>query len=58
MRTYLDRLRLEKGAIPALGAEGDLLVRRRGKAEPDRHPLAAALEMPSWLDPTTGGPRA
>ena len=30
-RTYLDRLRLEKGAIPALGAEGDLLVRWRGK---------------------------
>jgi hypothetical protein len=57
-RTYLDRLRLEKGAIPALGAEGDLLVRWRGKAEPDRHPLAAALASPSWLDPATGGPRA
>jgi hypothetical protein len=58
MRTYLDRLRLEKGAIPAFGAEGDLLVRWRGKPEPDRHALAAALEAPSWLDPSTGGPRA
>ena len=57
-RTYLDRLRLEKGAIPALSAEGDLLVRWRGKAEPDRHSLAAALARPSWLDPATGGPRA
>jgi hypothetical protein len=58
IRTYLDRLRLEKGAIPAIGAEGDLLVRWRGEAEPDRHALAAALAQPSWLDPNTGGPRA
>jgi hypothetical protein len=58
IRTYLDRLRLEKGAIPAIGAEGDLLVRWRGKAEPDRHALAAALAQPSWLNPRTGGPRA
>jgi hypothetical protein len=57
-RRYLDRLRLEKGAIPALGREGDLLVRWRGKAEPDRHRLADALAYPSWLDPATGGPRS
>src|SRR5262245_28580431 len=58
LRKYLDRLQLEKGAIPALSAEGDLLIRWRGKAEPDRHGLAAALARPSWLDPATGGPRA
>jgi hypothetical protein len=57
-RSYLDRLRLEKGASPALDAKGDLLVRWRGKAEPDRHRLAAALASPSWLDPATGGPWA
>jgi biotin/lipoate A/B protein ligase family protein len=57
-RQYLDRLQLEKGAIPSLSREGDLLVRWRGKAEPDRHALAAALAMPSWLDPATGGPRS
>ncbi|MFZ1102362.1 MAG: biotin/lipoate--protein ligase family protein [Hyphomicrobiaceae bacterium] len=57
-RTFLDRLRLEKGAIPALGPEGDLLVRWRGKGEPDRHALADALANPSWLDPSTGGPHA
>ena len=57
-RRYVDRLRLEKGAVPSLAREGDLLVRWRGKAEPDRHLLAAALASPCWLDPATGGPRA
>jgi len=33
-------------------------VRWRGKAEPDRHSLAEALATPSWLDPTTEGPRS
>jgi hypothetical protein len=57
-RKYLDRLTLEKGAVPALDANGDLLLRWRGQKEPDRHDLAAALGVPSWLDPTTGGPLA
>jgi biotin/lipoate A/B protein ligase family protein len=56
-RQYLGHLRVEKGASPALSREGDLLVRWRGKAEPDRHVLADALATPSWLDPATGGPR-
>jgi len=37
---------------------GDLLVRRMGKAQIERHSLVAALAMPSWLDPASGGPRA
>jgi hypothetical protein len=57
-KQYVDSLQVEKGAIPSLGSEGDLLVRWRGKQEPDRHPLAAALAKPSWLDPETGGPRS
>jgi hypothetical protein len=57
-RQYMEGLQVEKGAIPSLGPEGDLLVRWRGKQEPDRHPLAAALAVPSWLDPDTGGPRS
>jgi hypothetical protein len=57
-RSYLDSLEVEKGALPALSAEGDLLMRWRGQAEPDRHVLAAALAAPSWLDPVSGGPRA
>jgi hypothetical protein len=57
-RQYLDSLQVEKGAIPLLSPEGDLLGHWRGKQEPDRHPLAAALAKPSWLDPDTGGPRS
>jgi hypothetical protein len=55
---YLDSLQMEKGAIPSLSAEGDLLVRWRGQAQPDRHALVHALTVPSWLDPTSGGPRS
>ena len=56
-RNYLDHLDVEKGAIPALDRNGDLLLRWRGQKEPDRRNLAAALAEPSWLDPATGGPR-
>lgn len=55
--SYLKHLMTEKGAIPALDRHGDLLVRWRGQAEPDRRDLASALAVPSWLDPDTGGPR-
>lgn len=55
--TYIENLEMEKGAIPALDANGDLLVRWRGQKEPDRHGLASAIATPSWLDPATGGPR-
>jgi hypothetical protein len=57
-RTYLHHLTLDKGAVPALDRYGDLLVRWRGQKEPDRRDLAAALAVPSWLDPATGGPRS
>jgi hypothetical protein len=56
-KTYLEHLTLEKGAIPALDSNGDLLVRRRGRKAADRHRLTEALAAPSWLDPETGGPR-
>ena len=55
--TYLQNLETQKGAIPALDANGDLLLRWRGRKEPDRHALVPALGTPSWLDPSTGGPR-
>ena len=55
---YVESLQVEKGAIPSLSPEGDLLVRWRGKQSPDRHSLASALANPSWLDPETGGPRS
>lgn len=56
-RQFLQHLTLEKGAIPSIDANGDLLLRWRGKAEPDRRALAPALAEASWLDPATGGPR-
>ena len=55
--SYLAHLRVEKGALPSLAGNGDLLLKWRGQREPDRHDLAAALAVPSWLDPATGGPR-
>jgi hypothetical protein len=36
---------------------GDLLIRRVGKTDVERRTLLNALAMPSWLDPTTRGPR-
>jgi hypothetical protein len=57
-QSYLGHLELEKGALPALDSNGDLLVRWRGQKEPDRHGLASALAIPSWLNRQTGGPRA
>lgn len=56
-RDYLNNLQVEKGAMPALDANGDLLLRWRGQAHPDRQELARALAVPTWLDAETGGPR-
>lgn len=55
---FLDRLTTEKGAMPTLDRNGDLLMRWRGQEEPDRHVLASALATPTWLDPNTGAPRS
>jgi hypothetical protein len=56
-RNYLEHLSVEKGALAALDRKGDLLLRWRGQRAPDRSALADALTSPSWLDPTTGGPK-
>ena len=56
-REYLQRLPRESGVRRDIDENGDLLVRRPGKAEPERMTLASALAAPSWLDPKTGGPR-
>ncbi len=41
-----------------IDSNGDLLIRRVGKAKVERCALARALAVPSWLDPATGGPRS
>jgi hypothetical protein len=56
-KNYLTRLAQEKGARYAIDDNGDLLVRRTGKAVVERRGLAPALASPSWLDPSTAGPR-
>jgi biotin-(acetyl-CoA carboxylase) ligase len=40
-----------------IDVDGDLLVRRAGKAQPERYAFMPALAQPSWFDPTVGGPR-
>lgn len=54
-KNYLARLVPESGGRRDIGETGDLLVRRMGKAE--QRSLVRALAEPSWLDPSTGGPR-
>jgi hypothetical protein len=56
-KSYLPRLVAEKGVRRAIDENGDLLVRRMGEREAERHALVPALASPSWLDPRTGGPR-
>ena len=57
-RDYLPRLAAEKGASRSIDDNGDLLVRRVGKAEIERRKLVPALQAPpAWLDPNTGGPK-
>src|ERR1043166_8603509 len=56
-RYYLRRLPAKGGVRRDIDENGDLLVRRAGKTEPQRVALASALSIPSWLDPKSGGPR-
>jgi Biotin/lipoate A/B protein ligase family len=51
-RRYLRDLTHAKGGVPALDENGDLLIRRPGQVQPDRHSIAVAL-----ADPADGGPR-
>jgi biotin-(acetyl-CoA carboxylase) ligase len=57
-KNYLARLAPAPGVRRDIDDNGDLLIRRMGKVAPDRQILTSALAAPSWLDPTTGGPRA
>jgi hypothetical protein len=56
-KNYLARLAPESGVRRDIDDNGDLLVRRMGRATAERRPLVRALAQPSWLDPATGGPR-
>jgi hypothetical protein len=56
-RRYLRHLTHEKGGLPAIDDNGDLLVRWPGRQEPDRRSIVEALTEPTWFDQTTGEPR-
>jgi len=55
--SYLSRLSSEPGTERMIDGAGDLLVRRKSKADVKKHRLRPALAQPSWLDPATGGPK-
>jgi len=52
--SYLARLARALGVRRDIADNGDLLVRRPGKRQPERLSLVDALRRPSWLDPATG----
>jgi hypothetical protein len=56
-KTYLERLPRESGLRRAIDANGDLMIRRMGKADVEREALVPALAAPSWYDPAAKGPR-
>jgi biotin-(acetyl-CoA carboxylase) ligase len=53
---YMSKLEPESGVPRDIGENGDLGVRRAGERIECRK-LLPALKVPSWLDPSTGGPR-
>ena len=57
-KSYLARLPIENGLRRDIDKNGDLLVRRMGKAQVERKELLARLGKPGWLDLKTKGPRA
>ena len=57
-KEYLQRLSPEAGVRRDIGDDGDLLVRRVGKAETEGRKLMPALAQTAWLDPVTKGPRS
>jgi biotin-(acetyl-CoA carboxylase) ligase len=57
VRSYLERLPMEKGLRRDIDDSGDLLIRRMGKAEVVRKKFLPKLAVPSWFDPAAKGPR-
>jgi biotin-(acetyl-CoA carboxylase) ligase len=57
-RSYIERLPREQGVRREIDENGDLLVRRAGKAEVGREKFLPRLAQPAWFDRATKGPRA
>jgi biotin-(acetyl-CoA carboxylase) ligase len=56
-KSYLERLPREQGVRRDIDENGDLLVRRMGKAEIVRQEFLSRLDQPAWFDPASKGPR-
>lgn len=57
-KTYLERLPREQGLNRGIEDNGDLLLRRVGKAGAERLQLLPRLAQPSWYDAAARGPRS
>jgi hypothetical protein len=57
-RSYLERLPAEPGLRRDIDENGDLLLRRMGKAEVERQKFLPRLAKPAWFDPVAKGPRS
>lgn len=55
-KDYLTRLAREGGVRHQIDENGDLLILRASKPEPQRCALLPALTRAAWRDPATGGP--
>jgi biotin-(acetyl-CoA carboxylase) ligase len=56
-KSYIERLAREQGIRRDIDDNGDLLIRRMGKAETTRKKFTLRLAEPAWFDPKARGPR-
>src|SRR5262245_2327377 len=57
-KSYVQRLPREQGVRRDIDENGDLLIRKMGKAEVVKKKLLPRLDHPAWFDAKTRGPRA
>jgi hypothetical protein len=56
-KSYLERLAREQGVLRDIDENGDLVVRRMGKADVVRQKFLPRLSQPAWFDAAARGPR-
>lgn len=56
-KSYLERLPREQGVLRDIDENGDLVVRRMGKADVVRQKFLPRLSQPAWFDAAARGPR-
>ena len=56
-RSYLERMAREQGVRRDIDENGDLLIRRMGKAEVAKQKFLPRLDQPAWFDAAARGPR-